>query len=184
MCSQSVQNIILQFFGSTVPKPLRYTSATTVTLTCTIPFEEYITCTACQRATEKERLNRQLFRSWLSFDRSLIIVQLRIFLSYWSRNEETFNFKVQYTNLRRTITQQGPHYLLFVCLFTAAREIFQLSGGCHHSRWQGCKFRPILSIYSFYQLGILNYVRTYCDTGPQFIRSHPKDRYPRLNYQR
>jgi hypothetical protein len=26
------------------------------------------------------------------------------------------------------------------CLFIAARAIFQLSGGCHHYRWQGCKF--------------------------------------------
>jgi hypothetical protein len=33
---------------------------------------------------------------------------------------------------------------LFVCLFIAARTIFQLSGGCHHYRWQGCKFRPML----------------------------------------
>jgi hypothetical protein len=27
----------------------------------------------------------------------------------------------------------------FVCLFIATRAIFQLSGGCHHCRWQGCK---------------------------------------------
>jgi hypothetical protein len=33
---------------------------------------------------------------------------------------------------------------LFVCLFIATRAIFQLSGGCHHCRWQGCKFRPML----------------------------------------
>jgi hypothetical protein len=32
---------------------------------------------------------------------------------------------------------------LFV-LFIAAQAIFQLSGGCHHCRWQGCKFRPML----------------------------------------
>jgi hypothetical protein len=30
------------------------------------------------------------------------------------------------------------------CLFIATRAIFQLSGGCHHCRWQGCKFRPLL----------------------------------------
>jgi hypothetical protein len=29
-------------------------------------------------------------------------------------------------------------------LFVATRAIFQLSGGCHHCRWQGCKFRPML----------------------------------------
>jgi hypothetical protein len=32
---------------------------------------------------------------------------------------------------------------LFV-LFIAAWAIFQLSGGCHHYRWLGCKFRPML----------------------------------------
>jgi hypothetical protein len=32
----------------------------------------------------------------------------------------------------------------FVCLFIAARAIFQLSGVCHHYRWQGCKFWPML----------------------------------------
>jgi hypothetical protein len=34
---------------------------------------------------------------------------------------------------------------VLVCLFIATRAIFQLSGGCHHCRWQGCKFRPMLS---------------------------------------
>jgi hypothetical protein len=33
---------------------------------------------------------------------------------------------------------------LFVYLFIAARAIFQLSGDCHHYRWLGCKFRPML----------------------------------------
>jgi hypothetical protein len=32
---------------------------------------------------------------------------------------------------------------LFV-LFIAAWAIFQLSGGCHHYRWLGCKFRLML----------------------------------------
>ena len=34
-------------------------------------------------------------------------------------------------------------FSLFICLFIAAWAIFQLSGGCHHYRWQGCKFRPM-----------------------------------------
>jgi hypothetical protein len=38
---------------------------------------------------------------------------------------------------------------LFVCLFWVARAIFQLSGDCHHYRWWGCKFRPMLSAYGF-----------------------------------
>jgi hypothetical protein len=33
---------------------------------------------------------------------------------------------------------------LFVCLFIATRGIFQLSGGFHHCRWKGRKFRPML----------------------------------------
>jgi hypothetical protein len=37
-----------------------------------------------------------------------------------------------------------PKDLLFVCLFIIAWAIFQLSGGCHHYRWQGCKFRHML----------------------------------------
>jgi hypothetical protein len=40
------------------------------------------------------------------------------------------------------------HDDLFV-LFWVARAIFQLSGDCHHYRWQGCKFRPMLSAYGF-----------------------------------
>jgi hypothetical protein len=38
-------------------------------------------------------------------------------------------------------------------LFIAARAIFQLSGDCHHYRWQGCKFRPVLSTHGFQQWG-------------------------------
>jgi hypothetical protein len=123
----------------------------------------------------------------------------------------------------------------FVYLFLATRAIFQLSDGCQHYRWQDCKFRPMLGtqglwagrgLYratptstrdlSFY--GLIRHPRptvgfesptqgssdpcarrsnhcatrathlsregslschTYCDTGPRFIRSHPKDRNPR-----
>jgi hypothetical protein len=42
-------------------------------------------------------------------------------------------------------------FLAFFCLFMlfvsflAAWAIFQLSGGCHHYRWLGCKFGPMLS---------------------------------------
>jgi hypothetical protein len=42
----------------------------------------------------------------------------------------------------------------FVCLFTATRANFQLSGGCHHYRWQGCKFRPMLALRAFEQGGV------------------------------
>jgi hypothetical protein len=38
----------------------------------------------------------------------------------------------------------------FVCLFIATRTIFQLSGSCHHYRWQGCKFRPMLGAHGLW----------------------------------
>jgi hypothetical protein len=34
-------------------------------------------------------------------------------------------------------------------LFMAERAIFELSRGCHHYRWHGCKFRPMLGTYGF-----------------------------------
>jgi hypothetical protein len=47
------------------------------------------------------------------------------------------------------LTWVQPHCCRFVCLFGVVRAIFQLSGDCHHYRWQGCKFRPMLSAYGF-----------------------------------
>jgi hypothetical protein len=58
---------------------------------------------------------------------------------------------------------------LFV-LFWVARAIFQLSGDCHHCRRQGCKFR----LNAFSSEGSFT-CHTYCDTGPPFLRSCPKD---------
>jgi hypothetical protein len=40
-----------------------------------------------------------------------------------------------------------------VCLFLAAWAIFRLSGVCHHYWKHGCKFRPVLGIHGFKQLG-------------------------------
>jgi hypothetical protein len=48
---------------------------------------------------------------------------------------------------------KGSNWNIFVCLFIAARAIFQLPGGCHHYRWQGCKFRPMFCTSSFYHWG-------------------------------
>ena len=61
-----------------------------------------------------------------------------------------------------------------ICLFWVARAIFQQSGDCHHCRWQGCKFRPMLSTTAYSSEGSLS-CHTYCDTGPPFLRSYPKD---------
>jgi hypothetical protein len=62
-------------------------------------------------------------------------------------------------------------FCLFVCLFWVARAIFQLSGDCHHCRRQGCKFRPVFSACK----RLLAVRVLYCDTGPPFLRSYPKD---------
>jgi hypothetical protein len=56
--------------------------------------------------------------------------------------------------------------VLFVCLFIAAWAIYFVA--------HVCKFRPML----FRSEGSFS-CDTYCDTGPRFIRSHPKDRHPR-----
>jgi hypothetical protein len=53
---------------------------------------------------------------------------------------------------------------LFVCY--SRLRIFQLSDGRHHYLWQGCKFRPMLGTHPSH---------IFCNTEPQFIRSHPKD---------
>jgi hypothetical protein len=39
-------------------------------------------------------------------------------------------------------------FYCFVCLFIAAWAIVQLSHGCHHYQWQGCKFKLMLSTLS------------------------------------
>jgi hypothetical protein len=71
---------------------------------------------------------------------------------------------------------------LFVCFKPHEHAIFQLSGGCHHYRWQGCKFMPMLGTQGLWagrDLYRSLSCHTYCDTGHRFIRSHPKDRHPR-----
>jgi hypothetical protein len=65
-----------------------------------------------------------------------------------------------------------------VCLFIATRAIFQLSGGCHHCRWLGCKFRPLLGAQGLWTGRDLHRA-TPTAAGPRFLRSHPKDRHPR-----
>ena len=60
-----------------------------------------------------------------------------------------------------------------IYLFIVARAIFfKLSGGSV-SRWQSCKFRRTLTTHGFYQR-----IFFYCDTWPQFTRSHLKDLHP------
>jgi hypothetical protein len=49
-----------------------------------------------------------------------------------------------YENVETPESSTYEWICLFVCLFIVARAIFQLSGGCHHYRLQGCKFWPML----------------------------------------
>jgi hypothetical protein len=67
----------------------------------------------------------------------------------------------------------------FVYLFIAARAIFQLSGGCHHYRWQGCKFRPMLGTQGLWAGRGLYHATL---TAPQGLGLYglPKDRHPCL----
>jgi hypothetical protein len=82
-------------------------------------------------------------------------------------------------NARMTHENSAIKTKLVVWLFTAARVIFQLSGGCHHYRWQGC----ILSTCMLFLMGFSSEssftCHTCCNMGPRFIRSNPKDRYQR-----
>jgi hypothetical protein len=62
---------------------------------------------------------------------------------------------------------------MFVC-FESQIAIFQLSGDSHHCWRQGCKFWPCLTLTAFSSEGSFT-CHTYCDTGPPFLRSYPKD---------
>jgi hypothetical protein len=66
------------------------------------------------------------------------------------------NFKtyIRRPHLRQMTPRSPPLQRWFVCLFISTQAIFQLSGGCHHCRWQGCKFRPMLGAQGFEQGGI------------------------------
>jgi hypothetical protein len=62
-------------------------------------------------------------------DIGFIVLYIKGITFAWQRPENSSSFKMT--------------KCLFVCLCIATRAIFQLSVGCHHCRWQGCKFRPI-----------------------------------------
>ena len=59
---------------------------------------------------------------------------------------------------------------LFLSLFIVVWAIFQLSGDCHHYR----RAANLDLCLAFSSEGSLT-CHTYCDTGPRFIRTHPKD---------
>jgi hypothetical protein len=69
----------------------------------------------------------------------------------------------------------------FICLFIAAWAILQLSGGCHHYLWHGCKSGPMLGAQGLWA-GRDLYRATSTAT---FIWSHLKDRHlrPRVGFE-
>jgi hypothetical protein len=46
----------------------------------------------------------------------------------------------------------------------------------HHCWWRASKFRPMLGAEGLWTGRDLYRWHTFCDTGPRFFRSHPKDR--------
>jgi hypothetical protein len=76
-----------------------------------------------------------------------ILYSISLTSALWRRNEQ-ITISINHIIADSTHAKQIPYFptdsYMFVCLFIAARAIFQLSGGCHHCRWQGCKFWPML----------------------------------------
>jgi hypothetical protein len=71
------------------------------------------------------------------------------------------------TSLKDVVALNG---FCLVCLFLAAQAIFQLSGGCYHYRWRGCKFRQGLCL-SLSAISEGSYMcHTYSDMGPPFFK--------------
>jgi hypothetical protein len=65
-------------------------------------------------------------------------------------------------------------------LFVYCLSNFQLSGGCHHkmiTRDRAANLDLCLALMASSSEGSFS-CHTYCNTGPQFIRSHPKDQHP------
>ena len=64
---------------------------------------------------------------------------------------------------------------LFIFLKSHSKT-FHLLWSRHHWRWSAVKFSPLLGAYRpLSRDGSLS-CHTYCDTGPRFLRSHPKHR--------
>jgi hypothetical protein len=57
-------------------------------------------------------------------------------------------------------------------------ENISLIWGRHHWRWRAANLDLCLALTAFSSEGSFS-CNTYCDTGPRFIRSHPKDRHQR-----
>jgi hypothetical protein len=63
---------------------------------------------------------------------------------------------------------------LFVYLFGVARAIFQLCGDFHHCRDRAANL-DLCSVLTAFSIEGSFRCHIYCDTGPPFLRSYPKD---------
>jgi hypothetical protein len=63
---------------------------------------------------------------------------------------------------------------LFVCLFGVAQAIFQLSATVTITGDRAANFDLCVAVTAFSSEGSFT-CHTYCDTGPLFLRSYPKD---------
>jgi hypothetical protein len=64
------------------------------------------------------------------------------------------------------------HYLLFY----VPLKNFSLIWRHHHCRWRAAKYRPMLGAQGLWAGRDYLSSHTCCNTGPQFVRFHPKDR--------
>jgi hypothetical protein len=70
------------------------------------------------------------------------------------------------------------NFVVFVCLFIAAKAVFNYLVIVTITGDRASSLGLCIALTSF--RGEDSFTsHTYCDTGPRFIRSHPKDRHPR-----
>jgi hypothetical protein len=91
------------------------------------------------------------------------IIECRNYMNLSAFDISPWKKKLQKLNITNCITVDYFKFC-FVWLFIATWAIFQLSGGCHHYRWQGCKDLHVCSALiaftsegSFYVLYLLQH---------------------------
>jgi hypothetical protein len=107
----------------------------------------------------------RFFRTWLDVVRRWPSVKgVVFFISPICALNNTYLNKILYRN------KQG---LIDYLLFYGQLKHFSLLWRRHHCRWRTAKYRPMLSAQGLF---CALSCHTCCDSGPQFFRSHPKDR--------
>jgi hypothetical protein len=123
----------------------------------------------------------------------------RIFITivreHWKLNMERSSDIIVFilSDLGRTFDPEKPYVYLvayvyswkslkgrhsFVCLFIAAQAIFSYLAAVTITGGRTANLDQCLALMAFSSEGSFT-CHTYCDMGPKFIRSHPKDRHPR-----